>query len=44
MEFFVVSNEKSSYEAPKIDIVFLTDDIITESHRDPNMGEWDTDI
>ena len=32
------------YVEPQIDIIVISNDIITESHFDPNMGEWDTDI
>ena len=32
------------YERPEIVIIYLDEDIITASHHDPNMGEWDTDF
>lgn len=32
---------KIEYVSPKINIVSLKTDIITESHFDPNAGEWD---
>ena len=32
------------YQKPEIVIVYLPDDVITLSHFDPNMGEWDTNI
>ena len=34
---------KSVYEAPAITLLNTqSTDIITESHFDPNMGEWDS--
>lgn len=38
------SNVSLPYERPEIIIIHLTEDIITASHHDPNMGEWDTDF
>ena len=37
-------DEACMYVKPRIEIIFVSNDIITESHFDPNMGEWDTDI
>lgn len=34
---------KTEYVSPKITTLFLKNDVITESHFDPNMGEWDTE-
>lgn len=34
---------KDNYVSPTVDIVDLNGDILTESHFDPNMGEWDTE-
>ena len=34
---------KDNYVSPTVDIVALNGDILTESHFDPNMGEWDTE-
>ena len=33
-----------TYTEPQIDLIVLSTDVITESHFDPNMGEWDTDM
>ena len=34
---------KDNYVSPTISIVAINGDILTESHYDPNMGEWDTE-
>jgi len=40
----IEQKNKVPYEEPKIDAMSVTaDDIITASHSDPNMGEWDTE-
>ena len=44
MENNVTVEKRFSYESPRVDIVLLQTDIITESHIDRNMGEWDTDL
>ena len=37
------TNDKIQYLSPSVTVITLDRDIITESHSDPNMGEWDTD-
>ena len=44
MENNVSTEKRFIYESPRVDIVLLQHDIITESHIDLNMGEWDTDL
>jgi hypothetical protein len=34
---------RDNYVSPKVSIISLKGDILTESHFDPNMGEWDTE-
>lgn len=37
-----IPSNKVSYVIPEITILNFNDnDVITESHFDPNMGEWD---
>ncbi len=40
----ITAADKAAYSSPSISIVNIANDIITESHNDPNMGEWDTEI
>ena len=42
-ELKVVDRIKDDYVSPKVSIISLKGDILTESHFDPNMGEWDTE-
>lgn len=44
METRTTFEERLSYETPKVDVIVFSNDVITESHFDPNMGEWDTDL
>ena len=44
MNTYPAYEEKHIYESPEIDIILLDKDVITLSHFDPNMGEWDTNI
>ena len=34
----------AEYISPSITIIRIGRDVITESHNDPNMGEWDTEV
>lgn len=34
---------KLHYTSPCVSEITVDRDILTESHNDPNMGEWDTD-
>lgn len=33
----------AEYTSPSITVIHIGKDVITESHFDPNMGEWDTE-
>ena len=37
-------NQGVEYTSPSITVVRIGRDVITESHNDPNMGEWDTEV
>ena len=38
-----VANQRDEYVSPIVSLIMISGDIITESHDDPNMGEWDTE-
>ncbi|MBP3376300.1 MAG: hypothetical protein J6L83_06005 [Clostridia bacterium] len=39
-----IENSIKVYESPSVTVIdFICGDIITESHLDPDMGEWDTE-
>lgn len=44
MNMHLTCDKKSDYVSPSIDIILFENDVITLSHIDPNMGEWDTDL
>ena len=35
---------KLQYSSPSVYKITVDRDIVTESHNDPNMGEWDTQL
>ena len=35
---------KLQYSSPSVCKITVDRDIVTESHNDPNMGEWDTQL
>lgn len=39
-----MAEQVSEYISPSITIIRIGRDVITESHNDPNMGEWDTEV
>ena len=42
-ELYVSDNSRVTYVTPTVKVISIKGDIITESHFDPNMGEWDTE-
>ena len=40
----MIADQRTEYVAPSISLILISKDIITESHDDPNMGEWDTEV
>ena len=39
-----MAEQVSEYISPSITIIRIGIYVITESHNDPNMGEWDTEV
>ena len=35
--------QKINYVSPLVSVISVNIDILTDSHNDPNMGEWDTE-
>ena len=40
----ILAEQKAVYATPSVTVIRISTDVITESHADPNMGEWDTEI
>ena len=38
-----ITDQRNEYVSPIVNLIIISRDIITESHDDPNMGEWDTE-
>ena len=36
--------QEAEYTHPIITVIRIGRDVITESHNDSNMGEWDTEV